>query len=148
MTSTIGTSISNPRFRPITADNIISPVGGANPVDGGIPISLQNIRGQLTIQGYAEDNNVIWAFEVEGDYHGNPNEDYVVLNNTFFNCNVTTISNGLFEVTTDVSDAGGRVYRFRFFRFSSFGPTVTQNSVNVLGNNTLFIKMAKSALYR
>lgn len=139
-------SIRNPRFRAITADNVINPVGGANPVDAGI-VDLQNIRGQLIIQGTAADSGISWSFEVKGSYQGTPDDNYYVINGTFSNCIVNTIQTNKFSVITSASDAGGRKYEITFSPYVGKGPTIHQSSPNVLGNNALLIKMVKCAVY-
>ncbi len=137
-----------PRMRAVVTPDIISSNGVSNPVDIS-PVTLTNIRGQLTISGSYSDSVFRWTFQVQGGF-GEFVED--VRRNFFFqtgtniNCTVRTLSINRLEVLTPVGDAGGRRYIFQFQPLNSFGPTVHQTSVNVLGAADLTVTITKILL--
>ena len=47
------------------------------------------------------------------------------------------------RIETPVADAGGRIYTMQFFPVQNFGPQIRQSSANIIGNNTLTVKIFK-----
>ncbi len=137
-----------PRMRTVITPDIIASNGVSNPVDIS-PVTLTNIRGQLTISGVATDSGLIWAFQVRGGFGEFVEE---VIRNFFFqtgtniNCTVSTLAINRLQVITPAGDAGGRRYIFQFQPLSSFGPTIHQASVNVLGAADLTVTTTKVLL--
>jgi len=137
-----------PRLRTIITPDIIESNGVSNPVDIS-PVNLTNIRGQLIVSGVANDTGIVWTFQVQGGF-GEFVED--ARRNFFFqtgsniNCTVKTLAINRLEVLTPVGDAGGRRYIFQFQALSSFGPTIHQTSVNVLGSAYLTVSTTKTVV--
>lgn len=137
-----------PRMRTVITPDIIASVTGTNPVDVS-PVTLTNIRGQLTISGVASDTGIVWTFQVQGGFGEFVQE---VRRNFFFqtgsniNCTVNTLAINRLEVLTPVGDAGGRRYIFQFQALPSFGPTIHQTSVNTLGPADLTVTTTKTLL--
>jgi hypothetical protein len=134
-----------PRIKTIKTNFIINPVAGSNPADVS-PISITNVRGQVAFQITSGDNNYTSSFSVTGGFGDFP-QDYT--QNFYYNgssaqnCTVNQISVNIIEVITPVADAGGRRYVLEFKPVQSIGPTIQQTTLNVLGNNSLFITMTK-----
>lgn len=136
---------SVPRLRNVITNNVINPVGGSNPADLG-PVRLSNIRGQVTITIISGDNSFTSMFDIVGGFGEFPDQwsqDWYPQAGTEINCTIRVLQENRIQVTTPVADAGGRVYIFEFVPLQSFGPTIRQNSVNIIGNNTLTIRMVK-----
>jgi len=137
-----------PRMRTLITSDVINSDGVSNPVDIS-PVKLTNIRGQLTISGVASDTGIVWTFQVQGGFGEFVEE---VRRNFFFqigtniNCTVSSPALNILEVTTPATDMGGRRYVFRFQPLSSFGPTIHQASVNVLGAADLTVTTTKTLL--
>jgi hypothetical protein len=138
-----------PRLRTIITPDIIESNGMSNPVDIS-PVKLANIRGQLTISGVASDTGIVWTFQVQGGFGEFVEE---VRRNFFFqtgsniNCTVNTLAINRLEVLTHkIGDAGGRRYIFQFQPLSSFGPTIHQTSMNVLGAADLTVTTTKTVV--
>jgi hypothetical protein len=145
MIGLVGNYNQVPRMRAINSRLPITPVAGSNPVDLG-DVSLPNTRGQLTIIGEASDTNVRWTFQVTGgfgEYPGVYTRNFAFIPGSTENCTVLEVSKNFLRITTDVADAGGRVYDMRFNPIQSVGPTIRQTSVNIVGNNTLTIQLNK-----
>ncbi len=137
-----------PRMRSLITSDIIRSNGVSNPVDIS-PVNLTNIRGQLTISGSYSDSGFIWTLQVQGGFGEFVEEvrrNFFFTTGTNINCTVKSLAINVLEVTTPVGDAGGRRYVFRFQPLSSFGPTIHQASVNVLGVADLTVTTTKILL--
>jgi len=138
-----------PRIRTITTPDIILSDGVNNPVDIS-PVTLSNIRGQLTISGVASDSLVVWSLQVTGGFGEYPGvftrDFYFIPGSNNVNATVTEPMINTIRVTTPVADAGGRVYEFQFFPSTSTAPTVRQTSVNTLGVADLTVTITKQML--
>jgi len=134
-----------PRLRNIITNSVISPISGSNPVDL-TPVSITNVRGQVTFEIISGDNSYTSSFSVVGGFGDFP-EDYTqnfyLLGNSNVGCTVNQLCVNRLEIITPVADAGGRRYILQFKPVQSIGPTINQTSVNIIGNNTLTIKMIK-----
>lgn len=145
MAGVVGVNQVIPRMRRLQTNNVISSSGGINPVDVS-PVTLKNMRGQLAVQGVASDTGVIWSFDIQGgfgDYLQEIQRNFYFLTGTNVNCTVNTLAVNRLEIITPVGDAGGRRYIMQFQPLPSFGPTIHQTSVNVLGAADLTVTMTK-----
>nr|QBK85755.1 MAG: uncharacterized protein LCMAC101_03500 [Marseillevirus LCMAC101] len=137
-----------PRMRTVITSDIINSNGVSNPVDIS-PVNLTNVRGQLTISGVANDTGLIWTLQVQGGFGEFVEEvrrNFFFTTGTNINCTVTTLAINRLEVVTPGADAGGRRYILQFQPLSSFGPTIHQTSVNVLGAADITITTTKILL--
>lgn len=137
-----------PRMRTIVGKKIIYPVGGSNPADLG-NVELPNVRGQVKITIISGDNSFMSMFDITGgfgDWPGQYTQNWWPQPTSAVNCTIRTLQTNRIEVTTPPADAGGRVYIFNFFPYQSIAPTVRQNSVNIIGNNTLTVSLNKEIL--
>jgi len=136
---------SVPRLREIVSNAIISPVGGSNPADLG-DVSIPNVRGQVDYTIISGDNSFTSMFKVVGGFGSWPGEwsqDWNPVNGSAVNCTILVLQKNRIQITTPVGDAGGRVYIFNFSFLQSFAPMIRQNSVNIIGNNTLTVRAIK-----
>lgn len=137
----------NTRLRGLTTNRVIQPSGGTNPVDTG-PYTLANVRGDLDFTIVSGDNNYTTSFFISGgsgEFPGDRLTSWHIYNPSIVGATLTVVEAGrVYELETDASDAGGRVYRLTFFLPKSFGPTIQQTSVNTIGNNTLTVNIAKT----
>ena len=145
MAGLVGVSQIVTRLRSGVTNSIIEPVGGSNPADLAA-VRITNVRGQVAYEIISGDNSYTSSFSMEGGFGSGPNDYTRNFNLVPFsarNCVVNELANNLIEVITPVADAGGRRYVLQFFVPFSFGPTINQTTVNVLGNNTLTVRMSK-----
>lgn len=137
-----------PRMRTINGKKIISPVGGVNPADIS-DVPLPNVRGQVKVIIISGDNSFMSMFDITGgfgDFPGQYTQDWWPQPSSAVNCTIRTLQKNRIEVTTPVADAGGRMYIFNFYPYQSQSGTVRQNSVNIIGNNTLTVSLNKEIL--
>lgn len=137
-----------PRFRTITTNKVIQPVGGANPVDSD-EVLLPNVRGQVQIMVISGDNSYVSGFDLKGGFGDFPQDwtqDWYPNAGTEIGGTISVPVKNTIVLTTDVADAGGREYTFVFEPVQSFGPTIRQNSVNVIGNNNLTVILKKQVV--
>lgn len=137
-----------PRMRSIVTSNIIESDGASNPVDIS-PVNLVNVRGQLVISSVASDSGIVWTLQVQGGFGEFVEEvqrNFFFQTGTNINCTVKTLAINRLEVLTDVTDDGGRRYIIQFQPLGSFGPTIQQTSINVLGAANLTVTTIKTVL--
>ena len=138
-----------PRIRSLVTSDIIYSVAGSNPVDISF-VKLTNIRGQLSMSGVASDTGIVWAFQVQGgadgDYASDTSRNYYFITGTNTNCTVNTLYTNRLEILTPIADAGGRRYIIDFVPLASFGPSINQTSINVLGAANLTVTTTKILL--
>jgi hypothetical protein len=136
---------SQPRLQEIISNKIISPVAGSNPVDLGY-VPLPNIRGQVRFVVTSGDNSFTFMFDVVGgfgDWPGQWTQNWTVVTQSILNCTIIQLQLNRFQITTPLADAGGRVYILQFNPLQSFPPMITQTSVNIIGNNSLTVRLTK-----
>ena len=139
---------SETRFNTIFSNNVISPVAGVNPADGGY-VDLPNVRGQLTVSIISGDNSYTSTFNVTGGFGQYPNDYTMNWYPELFSavgCTLSYPSINIIQITTPAADAGGRTYLMQFFTAFSVGPQIRQTSVNLIGNNTLTVKIFKTII--
>lgn len=139
---------SEKRLNTIYSNNVISPIAGVNPVDGGY-VDLPNIRGQLTISITSGDNSYTSSFIVTGGFGQYPNDYTINWNLNLFSavgCTLSYPSLNIVQINTPVADAGGRTYLMQFFTAFSVGPQIRQTSPNLIGNNILTVKIFKTII--
>lgn len=131
---------------PQVSHNIILPVGGANPIDSGVPQQLSNVRGRVNVSITSGDNNYTSSFLVIGG-----TGECITANSQNFYLDFSEVSGGIvtqvaqniFQMQTDVADAGGRIYIIRFVPTQSVGPNIQQTSVNIIGNFPVDVVLSK-----
>lgn len=136
-----------PRLRTVVGTTVFPPNGGSNIIDSSQQ-PLKNIRGQLVVQIIASDDpiNVYCTFSITGgfgDFQTDPTRNFYVDLSQNFNCDITTLGVNNFIVSSNLNTLGGtdREYTFIFNPGLGFGPTVRQTSGNIIGNNTLTVKI-------
>ena len=146
MAGIVGSYNRVPRLREIVTNEIISPISGSNPVDLG-EVTLRNVRGQVQYTIISGDNLFTSMFKVVGGFNEWPNDptrNWYPVNGSEVNCTIKSPQINKIEITTPAPDAGGRVYILTFVPLQSYGPTIRQNSVNIIGNNTLTVRAVKN----
>ena len=136
---------SVPKLSTLNSNKIINPVSGSNPVDLGT-VNLPNVRGQVSISIISGDNGFMSSFDVIGgfgEYYTQWSQNWYPQTASELNCTVKVPQVNRMEVITPLIDAGGRVYVLQFFPIQSYGPTIRQVSVNIIGNNTLSVRLVK-----
>lgn len=134
-----------PRIRDINTNFIIQPVGGSNPADLG-DVKLPNVRGQVTFTIISGDNLFTSSFRIVGgfgDFPSDATQDWYPVSRSETNCTIRVLQKNRIEVITPAADAGGRVYILEFKPVQSIGATIRQNSVNLIGDNSLTVRMVK-----
>lgn len=128
--------------RQIVSVKTIEPVGGSNPADLS-PVSLPNMRGMVTYTIRSDDNAYETTFTVQGGYgefSSDATREFYLVPFTS-DSGVTQMIPNRIVINTPVADAGGRVYVLNFVTAQTFGPTIAQSSVNIIGNNSLTVTM-------
>lgn len=146
VSGTLANYNSEPRLRTLYSNNIISPVAGANPVDSGYVV-LPNVRGQISVVIISGDNSFMSSFNIVGgfgSYSTDPTQNWYPQTFSYMNCVVTQLMPNIFQIQTPVADAGGRTYIMQFFPVQSMGPQIRQTSLNIIGNNTLNVRLIKN----
>lgn len=138
-----------PRIRTIVSNGVFPPVGGVNVADTGL-VSLPNVRGQLHFDIIVSDDpaTVLASFDVVGgfgDYPQDPTQDFYVVDNSLVNCTVTAPVKNTLQISTLLAGLGGtdRQYTLQFIPNQSYPPSIQQTSVNLIGNNTLTVRITK-----
>ena len=148
MSGIIANYSTAPRLRTIVTNSIVNPVGGSNPVDLS-PVDLTNVRGQLSYEIISGDNSYSTTFGITGgfgQFQTDPTRNFYLARDSVTGATINEVAVNRFEILTDVADAGGRRYILQFRTSQSFGPTITQTSVNTLGNNTLTVRVSKVSI--
>lgn len=130
---------------PQTSHNIIDPVAGANPIDSS-PQRLSNVRGRVRVTITSGDNNYTSSFLVVGGYGQDmyaSTQNFYVDYTSVTGGTVTAVTTNIFQMQTDVADAGGRIYRIQFYPVQNVGPTIFQSSVNIIGNFPVDVVLEK-----
>lgn len=136
---------SEPKIRTINSNNVISPVAGANPVDT-VFVNLPNVRGQLFVSITSGDNLFTSSFDIVGgfgEFSTDATQNWYPETFSPVNCVVTVPLLNTIQIQTPALDAGGRTYLMNFFPIQGMGPQIKQISVNIIGNNTLTVKLIK-----
>lgn len=131
-----------PRIETQLTNNIIEFGAGPNPVELG-PVSLRNVRGNVTVRVTDPNTNFVWAFIVNGGYGEfqlSPTRNWTVLTRTLENCSLTPITTNVFQFNTDAPD--NRTYVFTFSPNLAFGPTIEKTGGAALIGN-LIVEFSK-----